>query len=87
MEALGEFVQRDPGTIAVVGLIFLAILWLVLKRRARSQALRRAEGKRAKTPDEMPDLRPGLVKARIQIVMAMIGIAAFTFIAVMGLFQ
>ncbi len=87
MEWLGAFIQKDPNTAAAIALIVLGLFWIMLRRQTRQSGPRRYTIDRDKDPNELPDLSPSLKRARIQIVMALVGIAAFTFIGIMGLLQ
>lgn len=81
----------DPqmaDTLWIVGVIMLGLMILfkfVNRKRFREQKFeRRVIRDEEMDPDDMPDLTPMLRRTRLQIVMAAIGIAAITFIAIMG---
>ncbi len=84
----------DPqlaDTLWIVGLVMLGLMILfkfVNRKRFREEKFeRRVKRETDQDPDDMPDLEPILRRTRIQIVMAAIGIAAITFIAIMGIGQ
>ncbi len=87
MEWLGAFMQNEPNTVAIIGLIVLGLFWIMLRRQNRQRGPRHYTIDQDKDPNDLPDLSPSLKRARIQIVMALVGIAAFTFIGIMGLLQ
>ena len=82
----------DPqmaDTLWIIGVIMLGLMILfkfVNRKRFREQKFeRRVIRDKEPDPDDMQDLTPMLRRTRIQIVMAAIGIAAITFIAIMGI--
>lgn len=85
-EAIGRAIQAEPGLMAGVVLMALAVVWIILKRLA----IRRAEAARQEpetvSPDDMPDLEPSLRKARIKIVICGTLIVAFLFSFLLSFF-
>ena len=84
----------DPqlaDTLWIIGVIMLGLMILfkfVNRKQFREERFeRRVKRHDEADPDEMPDLEPMLRRTRIQIVMAAIGIAAITFMAIMGIGQ
>lgn len=82
----------DPqlaDTLWVVGVVMLGLMILFRfvnrKRFGEEKFERRVKRHEEADPDDMPDLKPMLLRTRVQIVMAAIGIASITFIAIMGI--
>lgn len=82
----------DPqvaDTLWIVGVIMLGLMILfkfVNRKKFRDEKFERRVKRHEETdPDEMPDLEPMLRRTRIQIIMAAVGIATITFIAIMGI--
>lgn len=75
------------GGILLIG-VFLAIK-LLQRRKFREERIDRRQLRRGREgrpdPDEAPDLAPMLRRTRLQILLAMVGIAALIFIGVMHL--
>lgn len=84
----------DPqmaDTLWIIGVVMLGLLILFKfvnrKRFGEEKFERRVKRHEERDPDDIPDLEPMLRRTRIQIVMAAIGIASITFIAIMGIGQ